>query len=188
LQNQDIGGIHPPQNQHPQEEKMRLSLTIIIASTLFFGLPLGALAMKGMEHGKQAETMDHGSMDHGNHDGMAMEGDMIMLGNAVEDGVKAMAHLKDVAAAMAKMGMDATHHIMIMFTDQASGDTIESGIAAVKIERPDGTESGPIKLMGMQGHFGADIELSEPGKYEFKVGTKLADGKQRQFEFEFTLK
>jgi hypothetical protein len=40
----------------------------------------------------------------------------------------------------------------------------------------------------MQGHFGADVALSEKGKYEFTVGTKLADGEKRQFEFSYTLK
>ena len=171
----------------------------LVLMALLIGLPFTALAMshgddKEMKHGDMKhedmkhDDMKHGSMDHGEHGGMGMEGDMIMLGNVVKDGVKAMAHLKDVGKAMAQMGMPATHHIMVMFVDQASGDPIESGAAAVKIERPDGTESGPIKLMGMQGHFGADIELAEPGKYEFKVGTKLADGKKRQFEFEFTLK
>ena len=183
---------------------MKNLLKKLVLMALLIGLPFTALAMshgddKEMKHGDMKhgdmkhddmkhDDMKHGSMDHGEHGSMGMEGDMIMLGNAVEDGVKAMAHLKDVGKAMAKMGMATTHHVMFMFVDQASGDPIESGVAAVKIERPDGTESGPIKLMGMQGHFGADIELPEAGKYEFKVGTKLADGKKRQFEFEYTLK
>ena len=42
--------------------------------------------------------------------------------------------------------------------------------------------------MGMQGHFGADITLSETGEYKFMVGTKLADGEKRQFEFEYKMK
>jgi hypothetical protein len=40
----------------------------------------------------------------------------------------------------------------------------------------------------MDGHFGADIVLPEKGKYLFKVGTKLPDGKTRQYEFGYTLK
>jgi len=98
-----------------------------------------------------------------------------------------MAHLKDVKAAMAKMGMPTTHHIMVMFVDVASGKPVESGVAAVKIEGPDGKQSEAIKLMGMQGHFGADVELPTAGEYEFKVGTKLADGKKRQYEFKVEL-
>jgi len=168
--------------------KMFITLTVLVA------LPLTAAAM---QHGDHNGSMDHsnmenhqGAMDHGSmgHDGMAMKGDMIMLGDAEQDGVKAMAHLKDVKDAMAKMGMKTTHHIMVMFVDQASGKPIDSGNAAVKVKGADGKESEPVKLMGMQGHFGADIELPGPGQYHFTIGTKLADGKKRQFDFDFTLK
>jgi uncharacterized protein involved in copper resistance len=177
---------------------MRNIIKKVILLVIFASLPIAAQAM---DHGKKAsDTMDHGKMDHGkmasetmdhgkmDHGGMDMQGDMIMLGNSVQDGVKAMAHLKDVRAAMAKMGMAHTHHIMVMFTDAASGEPIESGVAAVKIKGSDGKEGEALKLMGMQGHFGTDIELKEPGEYHFIVGTRLADGKKRQFEFEYTLK
>jgi hypothetical protein len=99
-----------------------------------------------------------------------------------------MAHLKDVRDAMAKMDMKETHHFMVMFMDTTTGEPIEQGSAALKIVSPSGKEVGTVKLMGMQGHFGADIALSEKGKYEFTVGTKLADGEKRQFEFSHTLK
>ncbi len=143
-----------------------------------------------MDHGKM--DMDHGKMDmdHGkmDHDGMKMDEDMIMVGDSVQDGVKAMVHLKEVKDTMAKMGMKATHHIMVMFVDQVTGQPVESGVAAVKMKRANAKEEEAIKLMGMQGHFGADIELTGPGEYHFMIGTKLADGKKRQFDFDFTLK
>jgi len=81
--------------------------------------------------------------------------------------------------------MSQTHHLMVMFVDKATGEPINQGMVAVKIVDPNGKESNPIALMGMQGHFGVDVSLGLPGKYEFKLGTKLADGKNRQFEFEF---
>jgi len=31
----------------------------------------------------------------------------------------------------------------------------------------------PLELMGMQGHFGADVTLDKPGDYRFQVGSKL---------------
>ena len=170
--------------------------TLILTLVVLIVVPLTSQAMDHskmkMDHGDKDHgkmEMDHGKMDHSkmDHDGMSMSGDMIMLGDATEDGVKAMAHLKDVKAAMAKMGMPTTHHIMLMFVDVASGKPVESGVAAVKIEGPDGKQSEAIKLMGMQGHFGADVELPTTGEYEFKVGTKLADGKKRQFEFKVDL-
>jgi hypothetical protein len=42
--------------------------------------------------------------------------------------------------------------------------------------------------MGMGNHFGADVALSEKGEYQFQVGSKLADGKTRQFHFSYTVK
>jgi len=170
--------------------------SILMILAVLVALPLAALAMQheaggsGMDHGKMdmdkgKMDMDKGEMEHG---GMMMEGNMAMLGDAVEDGVKAMAHLKDVKDAMAKMGMKTTHHLMVMFADADSGKPIDAGMAAVKITGPDGKESEAIKLMGMQGHFGADVALAGPGAYHFSIGTKLPDGKKRQFEFDYHLK
>jgi hypothetical protein len=201
-----------PGNPNHGGNLMKNLRKIVLTLMLLVALPLAAQAMQhesgaaGMDNGKMKMDdskmdMDHGKMkmddskmdmDHGkmdmDHGGMKMSGDMIMLGNAVQDGVKGMAHLKDVKQAMAKMGMKTTHHFMVMFADVESGKPIDSGVAAVKVKGADGKETEAVKLMGMQGHFGADIELGAPGKYEFEVGTKLADGKKRQFEFEVELK
>jgi hypothetical protein len=173
--------------------------TIVMLATLFVAsLPLTAVAMEKMDHDhnshagmEQKGEMDHKSMDHMSHDkmehgGMAMAGGMIMLGEQEVDGVEAMVHLKDVKEAMSKMGMPTTHHFMVMFADTSTGESVEQGAAAVKIVDPAGMEGEAVALMGMQGHFGADIALSAPGEYVFKLGTKLADGKKRQYEFKFT--
>jgi len=96
--------------------------------------------------------------------------------------------MKDVRASMTKMGMKTTHHFMVMFNDEKSGKPVESGKVAVKITGPDGTVTGPMELMGMQGHFGADVILDKKGEYKFQIGSKLADGTSRQFEFKTILK
>jgi len=139
-----------------------------------------------MEHGMNHEMMDH-DMDHGkmDHDGMQMHGNMIMLGEKEVDGVKANIHMKDVHETMAKMGMDATHHFMVALTDAKSGKTLEDGVVAIKIKGPKGEEGEAIQLMGMQGHFGIDVSLKDPGEYHFTVATKLADGKTRKFTATF---
>ena len=64
---------------------------------------------------------------------------------------------------------------MVGFMD-SEGEGIEEGKVAVKIEYPDGKVSKPIKLMGMDRSFGADVVLDQKGKYNFMLGTKLADG------------
>lgn len=139
-----------------------------------------ALAMQhgssSMNHGSGHGAMDHGSMNHGD-----MGGGSMMLGEEEVDGVKGMVHLNDVKAAMAKAGQPQTHHLMINFTYLETGKTIEKGSVAVKVTDPAGNETEPIMMMGMDGHFGVDLKLDKPGLYHFKIGTKLPDGKKRQF-------
>lgn len=114
-----------------------------------------------------------------------MNGEMIMLGAEVNNGVKGMAHLKDVRAAMTKMGMATTHHLMMMFSNAQSGKSVEQGSVAVKVTTPSGKQLKALKLIGMQGHFGADVTLAETGTYQFSIGSRLDDGKKRVFAFSY---
>lgn len=116
---------------------------------------------------------------------MAADGSMVILGSQVIKGVKGMAHIKKSSEAMANMGMQTTHHLMLMFVDEATGEPVESGTVAVKITNPDAKVSNPIELTGMNGHFGADIVLDMKGEYHFRLGTKLADGEPRKFHFHY---
>lgn len=143
--------------------------------------------------GKVTETDHHGGMkhnDHGNshaeqgeHNGMTSDGSMMIVGSMVSKGVKGMAHLKDVSAKMAELGMKTTHHFMIAFMEEDTGEQIETGTVALKITNPDAKVGDPIPLMGMDGHFGADVTLDMPGEYHFKLGTKLADDTKRKYHF-----
>ncbi|MCB2184028.1 MAG: hypothetical protein KQH63_18535 [Desulfobulbaceae bacterium] len=149
--------------------------------SIFLALPVAAM------------DMDHGAMDHGsttmNDDssGMDMDGGLIMLHNDVQGSIKASAHMRDVSKAMAEMGMKATHHFMVMFVDQSSNKTLDTGIVAVKITAPSGVKTKAIKLMAMSGSFGADVTLDETGEYLFEVGSKLSDGKKRKFHFKYMM-
>lgn len=169
---------------------MKNGFLVLLAALFLATLPLSALGMSHeksqMEHGSM-KGMEHGSMKGMDHDKMMMDENMIMVGEQTEEGVKAMAHLKDVGEAMAEMGMKQTHHFMVMFMDTEHGKPIEEGLVAVKITTPSGETGKPVKLMGMQGHFGADVTLAEKGKYEFEVGTKVKDGKKRQYQFHYTV-
>ena len=171
---------------------------ILIAMMLL--VPAGVMAMSHgdhgdhdkkmeMDHGKidhgSMEKMDHSKMDHGS--GMAMGGDMIMLQDVEVDGVMAAGHMMDVKAKMAEHGMAMTHHFMVGFMD-TEGEAVDEGQVALKIEYPDGKVSKPIKLMGMDKAFGADVTLDQKGKYNFMVGTKLKDGKKRTFHMHHEIK
>jgi len=131
--------------------------------------------------GLQAMDMNHGQ----NHNGMDMQGDMIMLDNDMQAGVMASAHLRDISKKMKELGMDQTHHFMIIFKDHNTKETLDTGIVAVKVIDPEGNEHKAVKLMGMEGSFGVDVALNKRGKYTFEVGTKLADDTKRQFHFTY---
>jgi hypothetical protein len=132
--------------------------------------------------------MQHGDMqhaDHGKHTGHDMgAGDLTEIGKDVQKGVVATVKVKtydeDTKATMAKMGMAATHHVMVFFTDEASGKPV-GGKAALKVK--DG-EGKPTMLMQMGDGFGADVNL-EGGMHTLEIGTKLQDGEKRQFEVGF---
>ena len=146
-----------------------------------------ALLLLAMAPAAQAmEGMNHGAPQNAGHAGMEMGGDMIMLENDTQEGITAMAHLSDIKAAMAQAGMDKTHHFMVVFKDQAAGKEITDGLVAVKVIDPAGKKHEAIKLMAMDGSFGADVALSQKGAYRFEVGTKFANGAKRQFSFRYT--
>lgn len=161
---------------------MKYTMTAILSALLLLALPLGSMAASPPDH----KGMSQG--DQGMGQGAMMMGGMIMLEVKTEDGVQGMVHLNDVSEAMAKMGMKENFHFMIMFNDNATGAPIAEGTVALKITNPAGKESEPIALMPMDGMFGADVALTEKGAYRFTVGTKLADGKKRQFVFEYMQK
>jgi len=171
-------------------------LTIVLIILVI--APLVAFAMSHQDHaahdhGKVTETDHEGDMKHGDHgraqteqgghNGMASDGAMMIVGSMVSKGVKGMAHLKDVSVTMADMGMKTTHHFMIAFIDETNGKLIDSGTVALKITNPDAKIGDPIPLMGMDGHFGADVTLDMPGEYHFRLGTELADGIKRKYHF-----
>ena len=146
-------------------------------------------SMPGMDHSKEmvkekSKEMDHGSMKGMDHDSMKMDGKMIMLGNEKVEGVMGMFHLNDVREKMAEHGMSQTHHLMVAF-EGADGKAIESGTVAVKVEDPDEKIGDAVQLMGMDGHFGADLTLDKKGMYHFKIATKLADGTKRVYHMHY---
>lgn len=172
-----------------------LAISILLAAAASF--PVFAASGQGHDeshssgHGESHGVhQDSHASDHGASHGGMQHGapeNMLLIGEQTIDGVKAVAHLNDVREAMAKAGMKETHHLQILFNDTAADKTVESGTVAVKITLPSGNTLDPMALPGMEGHFGSDVTLGEAGKYTFAVGTKLADGKKRQFEFSTTL-
>lgn len=151
-------------------------MTLLIAAVFALSAPLAARAM------------DHGSMhmDHGAHNADVAHEEVV-------DGVKATfrvmsmkEHMKAMDMAMPKE-MKETHHIAVEFKDAKSGKALTEGDVKVKVQNPDKSDQSK-ELMGMQGHFGADFDLSKKGKYGVMCKFQLKDGKVRSAKFWYTAK
>ena len=149
-------------------------VALMLAATLTAAAPLVSLA-----------AHDHGAMSHG---------DMKSGGQAaheeVVNGVRATFELLDMRAQVKEKmprGMKETHHVMVRFTDVVSGKKITEGEVKVKIQGPDKAEQ-TRDLRGMQGHFGADFDLSKKGKYGVMCKFRVKDGTVRQARFWYTVK
>ena len=84
-------------------------------------------------------------------------------------------------------GMKETHHLMVEFKDAKTGKALTEGEVKVKIQGPDKAEQTK-DMMGMEGHFGADFDLSKKGKYGVMAKFKLNDGKVKSSKFWYTVK
>ena len=135
-----------------------------------------------------AFAADHGGHDmgHGSHQGDVAHEEVV-------DGVKATfkvmsmkEHMKAMNMEMPK-GMKETHHIAVEFKDTKTGKALTEGEVKVKVQNPDKSDQSK-ELMGMQGHFGADFDLSKKGKYGVMSKFLLKDGKTRSAKFWYTVK
>jgi len=132
--------------------------------------------------------MDHSSMkmEHGTHQGDVAHEEVV-------DGVKATFKVTSVKESMKAMNMEMpkdmkeTHHIAVEFKDVKSGKALTEGEVKVKLQNPDKSDQAK-DLMGMQGHFGADFDLSKKGKYGVMCKFQLKDGKIRSAKFWYTAK
>lgn len=140
----------------------------------------------------------HGSMP-GMQDGSSMEGHgMMKMGDKVFGGMigpwHGEARLVDMKAQMEKAKvsekamamMKHTHHVALSLEDPGTKTRVTEAKMTVTVAGPGGKE-GTYDLMGMQGHFGADVTLDGPGKYEFTVTVEAA-GKKGSAVFSHTVR
>jgi hypothetical protein len=157
---------------------MKRTAAIIMAATFALSAPL---AVSAAEHGSMHMETEHG--------GMTSMGKLIKTETVQGD--KATFRLIDMKEKMKGMempaGMKDTHHLMIMFADAKTGKMLSEGEVKVKIAGPGKSEQMKT-MMGMEGGFGADVNLSAKGKYGIMTKCKLADGKVRTFKFWYTVK
>lgn len=168
---------------------MKKNMVIIALATLTLTVPL-TLTVSAMEHG-QGSMSSMPMMGHGDHG----QGHMMDMGTTayetVVDGVKATFKVIDMREQMKGMAMPKdmkdTHHIMVAFKDAETGALISEGEVRMKVVGPDKAEQTK-DLMGMEGHFGADFDLSKKGRYGVMCKFKLKDGKVREAKFWYEVK
>ncbi len=118
-----------------------------------------------------------------------MGGGFVDVGKETQDGVVATVQIKaydgETIDKMKTMGLEATHHVMVYFTDEKSGKPVAGGMVAVKVKGAEDTPAKPVMMMLMGDGFGSDVTVKGKGMYTFEIGTKLEDGKKRQFEVDF---
>ena len=152
-------------------------MTTLIAAVFALAVPMVSFA-----------AMDHSSMkmDHGAHQGDVAHEEVV-------DGVKATFKVMSMKEHMKAMNMELpkelkeTHHIAVEFKDAKTGKALTEGEVKVKVQNPDKSDQSK-DMMGMQGHFGADFDLSKKGKYGVMSKFLLKDGKTRQSKFWYTVK
>jgi hypothetical protein len=178
-----------------------------MGSKRFFGF-VAVLSILALPMYASAEMKGHGGMSGVGSDqgGMKMEGhgdmkmdsaghDMAKMGDKAFSGKigawKGDARIMDMKAHLAASGMKAqgampnSHHLALTLTDAAKKPVTE-GKGTVTVTGPD-KKTATFDFMVMQGHFGADVNLSAPGKYTFK--TEIESGGQKgNATFSYTLK
>jgi hypothetical protein len=174
--------------------KGRLISVLFMALAVLVIAGVAAAADKG--NGSMSGGMEKGSMS-GMHGEGKMEGHgMMKMGDKVFDGTVGPWHgearLMDMKAQMEKakasgmkmQGMEMmknTHHLSLMLTDPQTKKAVTEGLGSVTVTGPDHKEA-KTTFMAMQGHFGADVNLPTPGKYEFYVEIE-AGGKKGSAKF-----
>ena len=136
------------------------------------------------KHGEQGDEaikkQGHKMEGHAGHD--MHEGGFVLVGEQTVKNVKAIAKIMVYDAEKVAM-TNATHHIMVYFKNAETGNAITDGKAALKVKDHD-VASKPMMLVLMGDGFGTDLRIDK-GHNEFEVGTKLEDGKKRQFKYDY---
>jgi hypothetical protein len=165
----------------------------------------------GMQHGDHAgmKMGDQGTMQGQGMQGEGMQGqgmqgqgmmhggtDMMKMGTRVYRGEMGPWHgearMIDMKAQLNASGMQAqgtmmnSHHIALALTDPKTKKPVTEGTGTVTVIGPDKSET-TYNVTGMQGHFGADINMPKPGKYTCHVRLE-SGGKTGTSTFHYTLK
>lgn len=155
---------------------MKKKLVGLIAIFSLSSLPLATVA---------AQTRNPQIADAGN---VATKGGMFLLGTDVQNGIQAMAHLQAPRKTLATPVRANASHLMVIFVDTGTGKAVPLKKANVKIKSPSNAQGPPISMVRTGDRFGANVILTEKGRYQFTVGATMESGQKRTFHFTYTRK
>ena len=174
----------------------RLVVTAAFLSML--AMPVLAQAAEKGQGGMPGTMEGHGTMMQGQGmkgQGMGGAHDMMKMGTRVYSGKvghwTGEARMIDMKAQMEASGVKAhgammnTHHVAFALTDPATKAHVTEGTGSITVIGPDQSKH-TYDIMGMQGHFGADVNLPKPGKYTFHVELE-SGGKTGTATFRYTV-
>ncbi|MBE0618739.1 MAG: hypothetical protein IH608_12580 [Proteobacteria bacterium] len=175
----------------------QITRTLLVAAV---GTVLSLPALAGSMDQGSMQGMDHGSMKgmEMKAGGQAMEHEARMgqkIHESTVEGYELVYHTMDNAAAMEKMkdmkGMQGhdmsqmkSHHLMLYIVGP-DGKPVDDAKVGYKVEGPAGEQK--TMAMGMEGGFGADVELKAKGTYEIKAKAMIGD-KSLVDEFKYEVK
>jgi len=145
---------------------------LVLAFAMALVLVSSMVAVAAMDHAAHASNVAH---------------------EAVVDGVKATFSITSIAEGMrakglaVPKGMKDSHHLAAAFMDIGGKQPLSKGLVAIRVQGP-GSNGEPRELVGMDGHFGIDLDLSRPGRYGIMCRFVLEDGKKRQAMFWYEVK
>jgi len=155
-------------------------ITVTIAALFALAAPMTSFA--AMDHGSM-QGMD---MSHGGHQGDVAHEEVVAGVKATFKVMGMKEHMKGIKMELPK-GMKETHHIAVSFLDVKTGKALTEGDVVLKVQNPDKSVQAK-DLVGMQGHFGADFDLSKKGKYGVMSRFQLKGGKVHSSKFWYTVK
>jgi hypothetical protein len=138
--------------------------------------------------------MDHGGMHGMSHDHGGMKAGETIFSGEIGPWT-GEARLIDKQEYMEQSGVSAKiaarfageRHLMLFLNDPMTGKPVPVTAGEVIITGPDEASSSKVKLVAMEGHVGADVNLPKPGKYTFTAQIE-SGGRKGSATFSHSLK
>ncbi len=150
-------------------------LSVVLGALLIYSISFAGMDMGGMKMGEMKSS------------DMAVKN----IKNVTSRGYKFEFNLIDMKMKMKKKGMEMdmggmSHHLMVFVKDEKSGAKITDAKVKFKIFAPNGDESQAMAML-MNGGYGADVNMSEKGKYGIACMVKIGD-KKELVKFNYVIK